>query len=191
LPWRAVRDYVPSCSIYGSDFCSFFDSKHNNQIFQKHLFPIDKFILQSPSDAKNVIFIMTLEELQTKLIDINHLVVTFQTSVAFEKYYAENIVMIEGDGTVTTGKEACRQGREFFFEKMLVEFRESKLISQNIAVSAEQAYDFVVVSNWYNDFTINFNGQVIDNKSNQLSIGYWKDGLVVKESYNYPVISLI
>jgi hypothetical protein len=68
---------------------------------------------------------MTLEELQAKLEEINHLVVTFQTSVALEKYYAENIVMIEGDGTITTGKEACRQGRAVFFNEMLVEFRES------------------------------------------------------------------
>lgn len=133
---------------------------------------------------------MTLEELQSKLLDINHLVVTFQTSVALEKYYAEDIVMIEGDGTVTTGKEACRQGREVFFNEMLIEFRESRLISQNIAVSADKAYDFVVISNWYNDYTIKVGDQIIDNKSNQLSIGYWKDGIVVKESYNYPVISM-
>jgi hypothetical protein len=134
---------------------------------------------------------MTLEELQAKLTDINHLVVTFQTSVALEKYYAEDIVMIEGDGTVTTGKEACRRGREVFFNEMLVEFRESKLMSQDIAVSADKTYDFVVISNWYNDFTIKLGGQLIDNKSNQLSIGYWKNGLVVKESYNYPVVSIV
>jgi hypothetical protein len=133
---------------------------------------------------------MTLEELQSKLEEINHLVVTFQTSVALEKYYAEDIVMIEGDSMVTTGKEACRQGRAFFFNEMLVEFRESRLISQEIAVSADHTYDFVVVSNWYNDFSIRCDDQIIDNKSNQLSIGYWKDGLVVKESYNYPVISM-
>lgn len=133
---------------------------------------------------------MTLEELQAKLEEINHLVVTFQTSVALEKYYAEEIVMIEGDGTVTIGKEACRQGRAVFFDKMLVEFRKSRLISQNIAVSADKSYDFVVVSNWYNDFTFHYGDQLIDNKSNQLSIGYWKDGLVVRESYNYPVISM-
>ncbi|MBE9157061.1 hypothetical protein IQ265_09515 [Nodosilinea sp. LEGE 06152] len=133
---------------------------------------------------------MTLEDLQSKLEDINHLVVTFQTSVALEKYYAENIVMIEGDGTVTTGKEACRQGRAIFFNEMLVEFRESRLISQEIAISADHTYDFVVASNWYNDFTIKCGAQIIDNKSNQLSIGYWKDGLVVRESYNYPVISM-
>lgn len=133
---------------------------------------------------------MTLEELQSKLEEINHLVVTFQTGVALEKYYADDIVMIEGDGRVTTGKEACRQGRAVFFNEMLVEFRESRLISQDIAVSADHAYDFVVVSNWYNDFTIRYGDQIIDNKSNQLSIGYWKDGFVVKESYNYPVISI-
>jgi hypothetical protein len=133
---------------------------------------------------------MTLEELQAKLEEINHLVVTFQTSVALEKYYAEGIVMIEGDGTITKGKEACRQGRAVFFEEMLVEFRESRLISQDIAVSADQSYDFVVISNWYNDFTIRYGDQLIDNKSNQISIGYWKDGLVVRESYNYPVISM-
>lgn len=39
---------------------------------------------------------MTIEELQLNLTDINNLVVTFQTSVALEKYYSENIVMIEG-----------------------------------------------------------------------------------------------
>jgi hypothetical protein len=133
---------------------------------------------------------MTLEELQAKLEEINHLVVTFQTSVALEKYYADDIVMIEGDGTITTGKEACRQGRAIFFNEMLVEFRESRLIGQDIAVSADRSYDFVVISNWYNDFTIRYGGQLIDNKSNQLSIGYWKDGLVIRESYNYPVISM-
>jgi hypothetical protein len=134
---------------------------------------------------------MTIEELQTALIDINRLVVTFQTSIALEKYYAEDIVMIEGDGTITSGKSACRQGREIFFTEMLVEFRESKLISQDIAVAAEKEYDFVVISNWYNDFTVRIGDRLIDNKSNQISIGYWKDGLVVKESYNYPVISIV
>lgn len=134
---------------------------------------------------------MTLEELQLKLADINNLVASFQTSAVLDKYYSEDIVMIEGDGTVTKGKEACRQGREYFFNEMLVEFRESKLISQDVAVAAEKDYDFVVIANWYNDFTINIDGQIIDTKSNQLSIGYWKDGLVVKESYNYPVVSVI
>jgi ketosteroid isomerase-like protein len=134
---------------------------------------------------------MTIEELQIKLADINHLVVTFQTSVALEKYYSDDIVMIEGDGNITSGKEACRQGREIFFQAMLVEFRESKLISQNIAVSADQDYDFVVIANWYNDYTVKVDGQLIDSKSNQISIGYWKDGLVVKESYNYPVITVV
>jgi hypothetical protein len=134
---------------------------------------------------------MTFEELQIALTDINHLVTTFQTAAALERYYAENIVMIEGDGTITTGKEACRQGREVFFKELLIEFRESKLISQDIAVSADKEYDFVVISNWYNDFTIKVYDQIIDTKSNQISIGFWKDGLVVKESYNYPVISVI
>ncbi|MCF2971356.1 hypothetical protein L1047_09145 [Synechococcus sp. Nb3U1] len=146
-----------------------------------------KFALNSQNLT---ILLMTIEELQAALADINNLVVTFQTSVALEKYYAEDTVMIEGDGTITTGKEACRQGRAIFFNEMLVEFRESRLISQDIAVSADHSYDFVVVSNWYNDFTIRYGEQIIDNKSNQLSIGYWKDGLVVKESYNYPVISM-
>ncbi|MGP1387025.1 MAG: hypothetical protein ACTS2F_25935 [Thainema sp.] len=134
---------------------------------------------------------MTLEELQEKLADIKQLVTNLQTVIAFEKYYADDIVMIEGDGTVTTGKDACRQGREFFFKEMLIEFRESTLIRQDIAVAAEEDYDFVVISNWYNDFIFKLNDQVIDNKSHQLSIGYWKDGLVVKESYNYPVISIV
>lgn len=134
---------------------------------------------------------MTLEELKIKLADINNLVITFQTSVALEKYYSENIVMIEGDGTITTGKQECRKGREVFFKEMLVEFRESKLISQDIAVSADKDYDFVVISNWYNDYTVKVDDQIIDIKSNQISIGYWKDGVVVKESYNYPVTSMV
>lgn len=99
--------------------------------------------------------------------------------------------MVESDGTVTAGKEACRQGREVFFKEMLVEFRESKLLRQDIAVAAEKDYDFVVISNWDNDCTVKFEVQLVEVKGNQLSIGYWKDGLVVKESYNYPVISLV
>ncbi|MBW4617882.1 MAG: hypothetical protein KME17_00670 [Cyanosarcina radialis HA8281-LM2] len=134
---------------------------------------------------------MTLQELQIALAEINHLVASFQTSAALEKYYAENIVMIEGDGTITAGKENCRQGRKVFFDEMLVEFRESKLIGQDIAVSADKNYDFVVISNWYNDFTVKVDDRLIDTKSNQISIGYWKDGLVVRESYNYPVVSVV
>ena len=134
---------------------------------------------------------MTLEELQEKLGEINQLVANLQTSAVFEKYYADDIVMIEGDGTVTTGKDACRQGRDFFLKEMLIEFKESRLVSQTIAVAAEKEYDFVVVSNWYNDFTFKLDDQSVDNKSRQLSIWFWKDGLVVRESYNYPVISII
>jgi hypothetical protein len=50
------------------------------------------------------ILLITIEELQASLAHINNLVVTFQTSIALEKYYAEDTVMIEGDGTVTQGK---------------------------------------------------------------------------------------
>jgi hypothetical protein len=55
-----------------------------------------------------------------------------------EKYYAEDIVMIDGDATVPTGKEACRQGRAIFFNEMLVEFKESRPIGQDIAVSDDR-----------------------------------------------------
>jgi hypothetical protein len=154
-------------------------------------YPIDFVYLGNKINLLIFEQFMTLEGLQEKLADINQLVTDLNTSAAFEKYYADDIVMIEGNGTITAGKEACRQGREFFFKEMLVEFRESRLLSQIIAVAAEKEYDFVVVSNWYNDFTTRVGDQIIDNKSNQLSIGFWKDGLVVKESYNYPVFSTV
>jgi hypothetical protein len=127
---------------------------------------------------------MTLEELQIALAEINRLVERFQTSVALEKYYAEDIVMIEGDGTITAGKENCRQGRKVFFDEMLVEFRESKLIGQDIAVSADKDYDFVVISNWYIDILPDLKGTGIPRITSRIFLLHRN----CHQGYAYPVL---
>lgn len=54
---------------------------------------------------------------------------------------------------------------------MLVKFRESQLISQDIAVAAEKNYYFVVIFNWYNDLTVKISDRLIDTKIEQIYIG--------------------
>jgi ketosteroid isomerase-like protein len=92
----------------------------------------------------------------------------------FEKYYADDVVMIEADGTSSSGKEANRK-REIEFVSAVQEWHGSKLL-------ASAAQGDVSFSEW--EFEVTFK----DGKRRllkQVARRRWKDGKIVEERFYY------
>lgn len=124
---------------------------------------------------------MTIQQVIDNEKTINTLVMEGKSMDAFETYYGEDVLMIESDGSTTTGKTACREYEENF-GKSITEFRGSKLLSSVVMESDDSQYEFLVVATWFWDFTTTqypFTG-------NQSSLTYWKDGKVQKVTFKMP-----
>lgn len=91
---------------------------------------------------------------------------------AFEIYYADGVVMIEGDGSRREGKELNRRYEEAFFGS-IEEFHGAELLST--ATQGDTSF-----SEWIFDFTPK-NGQRTSMK--QIAHRTWQDGCVVEERF--------
>jgi ketosteroid isomerase-like protein len=113
-------------------------------------------------------------DLKSAFEDIKSLVLSGKAMEAFEKYYADDVVMQENENPPTVGKEANRQRELDFFAK-LVEFRSMEL---KCVAFGEDA----IISEWFGDYTHQDYGvQTHD----QVSVQRWKDGKVVHERFYY------
>lgn len=116
----------------------------------------------------------TTFDLRTAFEDIKNLVLQGQAMEAFEKYYADDVVMQENENPATVGKDANRQRELDFFSK-LVEFRGAEV--KNVAFG-----DDVIISEWFLDYThADYGKRTYD----QVSVQKWKDGKVVHERFYY------
>ena len=113
-------------------------------------------------------------DLKVAFEDIQNLVLQGKAMDAFEKYYAEDVVMQENGNPATIGKEANRQRELDFFSK-LSEFRGAEV--KNVAYA-----DNLIISEWFLDYTHSEWGK---RTYNQACIQVWKDGKVVEERYYY------
>jgi hypothetical protein len=124
---------------------------------------------------------MNIEQVIAKEKEINELVLAGKSLEAFEKFYDENVIMTESDGSTNTGKEACRKYEVSFFETV-TEFRGVKLISSVALPSDVSEYEFLVVATWWYDFTTPYYTMT----GNQTSFTYWKDDMVQKVTFKSP-----
>ena len=92
----------------------------------------------------------------------------------FEKFYADDVVMVEGTGDEFKGKDFNRT-RETEFMGSIAEFHGATLV-------ASAAGDDVGFSEWQFDFTFK-NG--IRATMEQIARRRWKDGKVVHERFYY------
>jgi hypothetical protein len=119
---------------------------------------------------------MTIQQVIANEKEINQLVQAGKMLEAFEKFYGENVVMIESDGSQNVGKVACRKYEEGFMST-ITEFNAANLLSSVVIPLAD--YEFQVVATWYNDIvTTNY-----PIKGNQTSIAIWKDGMIQKVTF--------
>jgi ketosteroid isomerase-like protein len=106
--------------------------------------------------------------------DLNQLVAQGKALDAFEKYYAEDVVMQENTDEPRRGKAACREAERQFFASVENVHR--------LAVTRSAVGEGVSFSEWEFDITFK-NGQ--RTQQSQVSRRLWKDGQVVDERFYY------
>jgi ketosteroid isomerase-like protein len=113
-------------------------------------------------------------DLKTLVDDLNSMILDGKAMEAFEKYYAEDVVMQENELPPTIGKDANREREKDFFSKV-VEFRGADL--RAVAVG-----DGVTMVEWFFDYTHKDWGR---RTYHQVAVQRWKDGKIVHERFYY------
>jgi SnoaL-like domain len=116
---------------------------------------------------------MTREELKNAVKEVHALTGEGKAIEAMQKYYADNVVMIEDNGVATEGLEANLERERQFFAS-ITELREMKILETFV-------YDDLVVTT--SSMDLDLNGQTY--KGTQVSVTEWKDGKVVREQFIY------
>lgn len=106
--------------------------------------------------------------------ELNQKVLSGQALEAFEEFYAEDVIMIEGNGERHEGKDANRTREQEFFASV-EEVHAFELLGS--ATSGNRSY-----SEWLMDVTLKGMGRV---KMEQAAVRDWRDGKVVKERFYY------
>lgn len=110
-----------------------------------------------------------------KINDLNLLILQGKIMEAFEKYYAEEIIMQENEDDLRIGKEINRKHEEAFSSN-ITEFRFAEV--KNVIVS-----DNLTVVEWDFDFTHKDWG---DRKFTQIAVQRWNNqGQIINEKFYY------
>ncbi|MGB0524684.1 MAG: SnoaL-like domain-containing protein [Flammeovirgaceae bacterium] len=114
-------------------------------------------------------------DLTAQVEELNRMIQSGQVLEAFEKFYAEDVVMQENENEPTTGKAACRLHEEAFVNG-IQEFRKGNV--KNVIIS-----DGITVVEWEFDFTHKDWG--VRNYT-QIAVQRWNDeGQIVSEKFYY------
>ncbi len=106
--------------------------------------------------------------------ELDQSILTGKALEAFEKFYADDVVMIEGGGETFEGKDANRKREEEFFGSV-AEFH-------GASIGAKGYGDSVSLAEWVFDVTFKEAGRV---KMEQVVVRTWQDGKVVRERFYY------
>jgi ketosteroid isomerase-like protein len=116
----------------------------------------------------------TTMELKELVTGLNSMILQGNALEAFERYYAEDVVMQENELTPTIGKDANRKREKEFFSNV-VEFRGAD-------VKAVAIGDGVSMVEWFFDYTHKDWGR---RAYHQVAVQRWKDGKIVHERFYY------
>ena len=106
--------------------------------------------------------------------EINQLILTGKAMDAFEKYYADDVVMQENFDEPCVGKDANRK-REYEFFGSIEQFHGAEMPTAAVG-------DDVSYSEWVWDLTFKGGHRV---QMKQVARREWRDGLVVHERFYY------
>lgn len=95
---------------------------------------------------------------------------------AFDRFYADQIVMQENEQEPTIGKQANRE-RELAFFAAITEFRGAKVLS--VGEAADKTF-----VEWHYDYTHKDWGV---RRYHQVAVQTWKDGKIIHERFYYGV----
>ncbi|MBX7151684.1 ester cyclase [bacterium] len=113
-------------------------------------------------------------KIQESVRDLYSMIQNGNALEAFEKYYADDVVMQENETSPTVGKEANRNRENEFFSKV-TEFRGMEI--KSIAVGDNVAAIECFLDYTHADWGIR--------KYTQVSVQRWKDGKIVHERFYY------
>jgi hypothetical protein len=105
---------------------------------------------------------------------VNEMILTGKAMEAFEKFYADDVVMQENSEAPRAGKAVNREYELQFFASV-AEWHEGKLVAS--AINGDTSF-----SEWYIDISLK-NGYRM--KSSQVAVRKWKDGKIVHERFFY------
>jgi ketosteroid isomerase-like protein len=105
---------------------------------------------------------------------LNEMILAGRALEAFEKFYADDVVMQENSEEPRVGKDANRKAEEEFFAGV-AEWHDGKLIAS--AISGDTSF-----SQWYIDISFK-NG--VRAKTSQVAVRKWKNGKIVHERFFY------
>ena len=111
-------------------------------------------------------------DIEANVKDLNKMILEGKMMDAFEKYYADNVVMQEINMEPTIGKDVNREREKKWLEG-ITDFRGAEV--KNVAVG-----DNVSMVEWFMDYSHKEYGEV---KMAQVAVQNWKDGKIVKEVF--------
>jgi ketosteroid isomerase-like protein len=106
--------------------------------------------------------------------ELNAMILQGEILDAFEKFYAEDVVMSDNHQDVREGKDECRAYEEAFVNG-LTEFRGAEV--KSVAVNEEEN---VAMIEWFFDYTHKDWG---DMTYHQVAVQEWQDGQIVRETF--------
>lgn len=112
--------------------------------------------------------------LQKDVKELNDMILQGKMMEAFDKFYADNVVMQENSEEPRVGKDVNREFEKKFMENV-EKFHGIKLNATAFTDDGEIAMNY-----W--DMDITFKGGK-RNKSSQVAVQKWKDGKIVKERF--------
>ncbi|HOZ67827.1 MAG TPA: nuclear transport factor 2 family protein [Chitinophagaceae bacterium] len=115
-----------------------------------------------------------MSDLRTNVDQLNQMILEGKILDAFDKFYAEEVVMQDNNYPAREGKALNRQYEEAFVGG-LTEFRGAKVVNTLIS-------DDLAVTEWWFDYTHKDYG--VRNYT-QLAVQRWKNGQIVEEKFYY------
>jgi hypothetical protein len=115
-----------------------------------------------------------MANLKTLINELNSMVLEGKTMEAFEKFYADDVVMQENEQKPTVGKKENRKREEDFLNN-LIDFRSARVL--DVAVG-----DNVTMVKWAYDYTHKEWGT---KDYTQIAVQHWRNGQIFKEQFFY------
>jgi hypothetical protein len=113
--------------------------------------------------------------LKEKITDVYNHVQNGTAMDAFEKYYADSVVMIMEDGTEVEGKDANRNRENEFFGSI------KSFNGMGIqTITSNEDEGTTAVESWMD---VTFKGADESTKIHQVATQQWKDGKIVRERF--------
>jgi ketosteroid isomerase-like protein len=117
-----------------------------------------------------------MSSIKENVEELNAMILQGDIMGAFEKFYAEDIVMQDNETPARVGKDSNREFEKEFVNN-LTEFRGAEV--KNILISEEAG---VAAVEWFMDYTHKEWGT---RTYTQVAVQRWKDGKIVSEKFFY------